>query len=270
MRLLMREIMCLGLAAVLLVSMTGGVTAKPVTAEMDAPGYVLDNADYIMMCWPAAGEDEKARAMEQAGYKDITGDPSQVMEMGLDRPMAAMGNPMDKTDEQNGQFSFHNWRGFALKDNESHALRISVNSIQFIDPMEVRRLLESNMTLQEIRSKIKEQNQAANRGGIRLGESIYPLQNIILSDSEGETILEADVVEPQFSDIPGEFEIRPLNETAIVGHLTLNPASENSEVIEGTLNIISTRHSGTFKLLVEETSKDRMMMGHRPGEFVED
>ena len=65
-------------------------------------------------------------------------------------------------------------RGFALRDNQSHVLRLNIESILPLEPMQVRDLLASNKSLEEIREEIRSrEGEAIIRGGLRLDKIIY-------------------------------------------------------------------------------------------------
>src|SRR5512137_805747 len=84
---------------------------------------------------------------------------------------------------------FRNWRGFAFKDNESYSVSVSIESLRPVAAMNVRRLLASNMTLEEISAEIeKHEGEAINRGVMRIGDSSYKLNDIQMTSVENKTL----------------------------------------------------------------------------------
>ena len=67
---------------------------------------------------------------------------------------------------------FHHWQGFALKGDQSYVLRVSIESARAVGPVNVRELLASNTTFDQMRNEIlAEGGNATFRGHLRLGES---------------------------------------------------------------------------------------------------
>jgi len=67
---------------------------------------------------------------------------------------------------------FHHWQGFALKGDQSYVLRVSIESVRPVGPVNVRKLLASNMTLDQVRNEIlAEEGNATFRGHLRLGRA---------------------------------------------------------------------------------------------------
>jgi len=72
-----------------------------------------------------------------------------------------------------------NWRGFATKDDESHPIRLNVETIRTLDPDEARRFLASNMSIEEVRSQTRaEDRDMISRGNIRRNNDGYWLIDI--------------------------------------------------------------------------------------------
>lgn len=137
-------------------------------------------------------------------------------------------------------------RGFALKDNESHVLRLNVENLLPLEPMFVRSLMSSNKTLEQIREEIKTSGgEIVQRGSMRLDQSMYCLINIELTPSSNSTTaLQADVVDPgQDSN---------LNNTAIVGRIRATISPLEGEVIgKGWLEMNDSTHKGRYTVLLD-------------------
>jgi hypothetical protein len=73
--------------------------------------------------------------------------------------------------------SFKSWRGFALKGNESHMMRVSHRELKACGgATNIRKLMASNMTLEEIETEIrKEEGEVTYRGVLRISDDIYRL-----------------------------------------------------------------------------------------------
>lgn len=162
--------------------------------------------------------------------------------------------PGDKSGSPVGVI-FHNWKGFAIKGNDSHALRVSIESIRPIEPMSVRKLLASNMSIEEVREVIrKEEGAAVSRGVMKLSDSVYRLMDIEMTPSGNNTLLEADLGELKHG--------APENDTAILGHLSVNLASEETaDVSQGTLVVNSGVYGGKYKVLLDTQPPEH---GERP------
>jgi hypothetical protein len=136
----------------------------------------------------------------------------------------------------------HSGRGFALIDNESHALRLSVESLRPIEPMHMRELLTSNTSLDEIKAALDMvEGEAKFDGTIKLDEKTYPLVDIkIIQSGENSSTLGANVVEPAFGDA-----VR--NEMTIRGHITLSIVSSGIDsVANGELIINRGLQAGSY------------------------
>jgi len=90
---------------------------------------------------------------------------------------------------------FHHWQGFALKGDQSYVLRVSIESVRPVGPVNVRKLLASNMTLDQVRNEILAEG-GKFRGHLRLGESTYWLINVEVNSFEGNLTLSSDLMEP--------------------------------------------------------------------------
>ena len=130
-------------------------------------------------------------------------------------------------------FGFHNWRGFALKDHTSYILRISIERLRPLGLMGARRLLVSNMTIEEIEREISaKEGNVTYVGHIKVGETPYWLVNIkMIPDSDNLTV-NADIADPGES-LTHEIFAR------IVGHITINITNQEDNM-KGNGELIMT------------------------------
>ncbi len=147
-------------------------------------------------------------------------------------------------------------RGFALRNNESYVLRLNVESVLPLEFIEVRNLLASNKSLEQIRDEIRaRRGEAVYRGGLRLDGAVYPLANIAMSPtSENSTSLTADV------------GAEPGNETGIQGRITLNISpADDGMVGKGELELGGGPQTGTYSILLDThpSRHGKGMMGPR-------
>jgi hypothetical protein len=143
--------------------------------------------------------------------------------------------------------------GFALQDNETHLLRLSVVRLSPLDPGRIRDLLISNKSIEEIREAIKaEEGQVLYRGSMKLDGIVYPMVNIGVHPSgDNVTTVDADIAMPG-SD--------PEGQTNIVGHLSVTVStSKGGRIGEGQLDMNSTEHNGGYQVLLD---MERHAMGN--------
>ncbi len=141
-----------------------------------------------------------------------------------------------------------NWRGLAIKDDETHPVRLNVETIMTVDPSEVRRLLASNISLKEIRSQARVGNRnMIQRGNIRLNNDGYRLTDIVLKSSGNRSILEASVASSMSTSGSGDII------SSAVGHIVLIISEvDDVEVAEGYLTIGDSKYSGNYSLSLNE------------------
>jgi hypothetical protein len=137
-------------------------------------------------------------------------------------------------------------QGFALLGNESHILRLKVEAIMPLQPGQIRGLLASNKSLEEIRDDIRaKEGEKTNRGSMILDRSIYPLINIVLSaSSNNSTALKADLA-----------DLGPLsttNDTAFLGSISviISP-SDGGMIGKGELRIDQGPLAAMYSLLID-------------------
>lgn len=147
------------------------------------------------------------------------------------------------------------WRGFALNGNESHSLRVSIESLRPVEAMSIRKLIASNMTLEEIRTEMrKEEGDVIHRGVLRIGVDIYRLGSISMAPEGNKTVLDADVTLPEFGSSQN-------NTTTTIGHLNVSFSREDAEVVsQGILLMKSGKYSGDYRVLLDGQHWDGGMM----------
>ena len=165
--------------------------------------------------------------------------------IGLAQPAEVMNEGFVHEEHEN-RLMFSNWRGFVLSDNESQALRVSIESIRPTEAVKVRELLASNMTIEEIRAEmIKNEGDVIHRGVLRISDDVYGLDDISMTPTGNMTVVDADVYELRFGSSES-------NATSIVGHLNATIAQEDGpDVSQGTLDMNSDKYSGKYKVLLE-------------------
>lgn len=150
--------------------------------------------------------------------------------------------------------------GFALQGNETHLLRLNVERLSPLEPGQIRRLLVSNKSIEEIRDAIKaeegEDGQALYRGSMRLDDIAYPLTNIDIRPlNDTATIVDADIA------LPGS---NPANQTKMVGHLNMTVSvSKGGRIGEGELEMNSTEHKGSYHILLDMANHAMHFKGMR-------
>lgn len=140
-------------------------------------------------------------------------------------------------------FSGH---GFALMGNESHILRLKVESIMPLEPDQIRGLLASNKSLEEIRDDIRaKEGEMTNRGSVIFDRIIYPLVNIVISPSgSNSTALKADLADSG--------PLSAANDTAILGSISMIIApSDGSMIGKGELLCIEQGLPARYSLLID-------------------
>jgi hypothetical protein len=158
---------------------------------------------------------------------------------------------------------FRNWRGFAFKDNESYSVSVSIESLRSVAAMDVRKLLASNMTLEEISAEIeKNEGEAIDRGILKIGDSIYRMDDIRMIPAGNNTSLYANISELDYGPAG-------VNMTMTIGHLnaTIKEAG-GPEVSQGWLNISNNKYNGSYRILLDSQPMGRDMKGHMPGHMM--
>jgi len=155
--------------------------------------------------------------------------------------------------------SFQSWRGFALKGNESHSIRVSIESSRPVEVTSIRKLMASNLTLEEIKNEIrKDEGGVIHRGVLRIGMDVYGLDRILMAPKENKTVLDADVSLPKFGSTQN-------NTTTIIGHLNVSLSGEDGGVGQGILLMESGKYFGDYRVLLDGQPWDGKMRSGRTG-----
>jgi hypothetical protein len=140
----------------------------------------------------------------------------------------------------------HSGHGFALRGNESHILRLKVEAILPLEPGQIRGLLASNKTLEEIRDDIRaKEGLETYRGSVILDRSIYPLIEIE-SDPAGDntTTIEADLADLDL--------MSAATGTAILGSISVTVSPSDGGMIgRGELDLIRGPQAGKYAVLLD-------------------
>jgi hypothetical protein len=183
-----------------------------------------------------------------------SGTSSQLMNA-TDSLFVGDSNPADTPAIANGggdgtvDVVVQNWRGFATKGDESHPIRLNVETIRTLDPDEARRFLASNISIEEVRSQTRaEDRDTISRGNIRLNNDGYWLIDItMMPSSANRSTLEASVASPRSGS-------GSRDAASIVGHVVVAISMVGGiEVTEGYMVIDDSKYSGTYSLLLNES-----------------
>lgn len=217
-----RRILCMGLASLLFIGLSGMSLAQPnENQDMDEHPERMDPHDAEMM------------PSQNAGFP--------------------MGVPVEV---------LHSGHGFALRGNESHILRLNVEAIMPLKPGQIRGLLASNKSLEEIRDDIRakgsETGEKTYRGSMILDRSIYPLINIEVSASRNNsTALKADLADSG--------PLSSADVASILGNISviISP-SDGGMIGKGELQVGQGQGAGRYSLLLDmeppRHGKKKMMM----------
>ncbi|MGB3944492.1 MAG: hypothetical protein WBK88_06860 [Methanothrix sp.] len=142
-------------------------------------------------------------------------------------------------------------RGVALgPGGETLPLRLRVEKVRWIDPSHVRRLLEENRTLGEIRAEIGGADDGAYgyRGNLRLGRTHYILEGLKVGIDGEKASLEAELLEPLW----GEILALPAPGLKRVGTISIDSRDhEGSAISVGSIVILSGPLAGSYVVLLD-------------------
>jgi hypothetical protein len=178
----------------------------------------------------------------------MLGDDWQKGRMISDDAPPPMGVPVEMIAKGNG---------FAFQDTQSHLFKVNIVRLSPLDPTQVIDLLVSNKSIDEIREAIQaRENEMVYRGSMRLDSVVYPLTDVAIDfPDDNTTLVKAKVA------APNSFHA---TSTDIVGRLNLTIASvDGGEIGEGSLDIESTSHRGSYQLLLD--MERRSLPGPRGG-----
>ena len=175
-----------------------------------------------------------------------TGEMGDMARNDLGQNNAPYVQPFGIMDGAPAGIIFHHWQGFALNGDQSYILRISTESVRPVGPINVRKLLASNKTLDEMGKEIlAEEGNVTYRGHLRLGESTYWLTNVKVKLARSNITLSADLNEPLENPAAS-------NSTETVGRITVNIASKEGELKgQGKLIIAKGQLIGSYQVLLD-------------------
>lgn len=141
---------------------------------------------------------------------------------------------------------FHHWHGFALKGDQSYILRISIESVRPVEPINVRKLLASNKTIDEVGKEIlSQEGKLTYRGHLKLGESTYWMTNIEVGLDQNNISLKAELNEPLGNP-------DSVNSTEAAGRITVNTTGNEGELKgQGSLIITKGQLIGNYQVLLD-------------------
>ena len=209
--------------------------------EARPEGMPIENSDQLFQI--GGGSKNKKNIIMIPGDELIAYRPSTVSDTGSSEP--------PKGDIVTCLFS---GRGFALKGNETHVLRMDVELIRDVDPVYLRNLMTSNRSIEDIKEGLNANEGAASiRGGLRINESSYSLLNTkLIQSNNNNTIVDADLAKRYLKPAPGMI-VRPDigNKTASEGHIKVTVAPSKDGLIgKGELIMSSDEYSGKYTVLL--------------------
>ena len=147
--------------------------------------------------------------------------------------------------------------GKALKGNESHNLRLKIEAIMPMQPRQIRDLLSSNKSLEEIRSDIlskgEEAGEKAFRGSMILDRSMYPLINIAITTDNNNSTITADLA---------DITRTPPDDPTALGSIFLAVSPSNGKIIgEGELTVQESGKKETYSLSLNMDRRRQMGKG---------
>ena len=163
-----------------------------------------------------------------------------------------MGVPVDVV------YSGH---GFALRGNESHVLRLKVEDILPLEPRQIRGLLASNKSLEEIRDDIQaKEGEETYRGSVILDHSIYLLIEIVDTPAkDNTTTIKADLADLDL--------LSAGNGNATLGSISVTVSPSDGGMLgRGELNLGLGPQAGNYSVLLD-MEPPRHENGHGPADL---
>ena len=235
-----QELVSLYLASLLLVISASGLPqmggGEPQMAG--APSAQMDGASSPQMGWgPSAQSGHSSPQMGETKGHFMSGPGGDNPE---DAPMKADG--MGKGSED---VVVQNWQGVAAKGNESLSAKLNVQTIRIMDPGDARRLLASNISLEQVKSQTRSgYKDKILRGSLRLNNDTYRLVDIKFESSGNISTLEAGLASPKST----------LGSEEIVGSALMTLSTVNDiEVAEGYVVINDSNYSNNYSIFLEKS-----------------
>jgi hypothetical protein len=144
---------------------------------------------------------------------------------------------------------FHQGTGFALNEmnGEFHLLRVQIVQVRSVQPAEVRELLESEKTVEEIKAELMAQeSEQLYKGYLRIDNHNYRLENISVNETETneERTISASVMDPALDPEAGET-------LTMVGELIVTTKDyDGGRIGEGALTMEDGMYEGTYRTLL--------------------
>lgn len=159
-------------------------------------------------------------------------------------------------DEQSADVLVQKWRGFATNESKSNSVRMNVETIKAMDPGEARRLLASNMSLEEVRTLAREgERDKIFRGSIRLNNDSYRLMDISMTSQGNRSAMNASIVLSRCG-------LASEDGSCVVGHVSMDISSDgDSAAVNGYIAIDDSNYNGIYRLQLEECSGRGPMAG---------
>jgi hypothetical protein len=189
------------------------------------------------------------------------GEPKGIEPAGDMGPLCRMGMQCEMMPPQNEGFPMgvplevlYSGHGQALKGNESHNLRLKIEAIMPMQPRQIRDLLSSNKSLEEIRGDIRRKGEDAGekafRGSMVLDRSMYPLINIAITSDNDNSTINADLA---------DIARTPSQDPAPLGSISLAVSPSGSKIIgEGELIILVGGKQETYSLILNMDRRRQM------------
>ncbi|MDD1760243.1 MAG: hypothetical protein LUQ44_06515, partial [Methanothrix sp.] len=181
------------------------------------------------------------------------GEPNGIEPAGDMGPLCRMGMQCEMMPPQNEGFPMgvplevlYSGHGQALKGNESHKLRLKIEAIMPMQPRQIRDLLSSNKSLEEIRGDIRSKGEGAGekafRGSMVLDRSMYPLINIAITSDNDNSTINADLA---------DIARTPSQDITTLGSISLAVSPSGGKIIgEGELTILEGGKQETYSLIL--------------------
>jgi len=149
-----------------------------------------------------------------------------------------------------GNVDVQNWRGTASNDAESYPVRLNVETISTLDPDVARSLLSSNLSLEDIRSRLGSGNRdSILRGSFRIGNDSYRLVNVTIESSDNESTLSASLAGSG-------------DQAEIAGHISVAISADDLDIASGRVVIDDdSGYRGTYKIELNRQSGQGYMWG---------
>jgi len=242
-----RIILYIGLASLLFIGLSGISLAEPNDGQGTSTSGEWTNSRGQGMVLP---QGDGLGNGPQPGGQDHNKDENMMMPgdmMGLqdDGAMPSQNEGFPMGIPLQVLYSGH---GFALKDNESHILRLKVETIMPMKSDQIRDLLSSNKSLEEIRDEIRAQEdetgELAVRGSIIFDRGIYPLVDLAISKTSNNTTS----IRASLADSDQQLS----NDTSARGSLSviISP-SDGGMIGNGELNIEKGQNAGSYSILLD-------------------